>query len=111
MINTTTAAVQQQQHRNIIRQNKHKKLRPELVVSYDVWCENGEDPILIASAAYIARVSKVLHRKIWFLVMRSKLLDLSWIGVFIMSMLTSLIICYSSFFIDAFTQSWQILFY
>jgi len=43
--NTTKAKIHQE-HKNSTTKNKHKKLKPDLVTSYDLRPENGAGPIL-----------------------------------------------------------------
>jgi len=42
----TTIANIHPQHRNTTAQNKHKKLKPGLVASYNFWSANAASPIL-----------------------------------------------------------------
>jgi len=43
--NTTKANIHQE-HKNATTKNKHKKLKPDSVTSYNLWPENGAGPVL-----------------------------------------------------------------
>jgi len=52
--NTTKAHIQSftNQKKCTTTQNKHKKLKPGLVASYNIWPGNGEGPSILISALH-----------------------------------------------------------